>query len=229
MPTTPRPNEEVSCRLTTETDDPSRRAPVSIALQENKLGLNRDIGQWGYHMTGESPAACTPERGDGVDRIEQAWARERPDIDASSVGIVSRIWRLARHLERERNRSLAEHGTDHATVEVLAVLRRAGKPYRMTAGQLTKAALISAAGISNRLDKLERSGLLKRSFHTNDRRRVNVQLTKKGVEFVDKVASDLMDHNSQLIALVDSADHANLRKLLKILLAQFENPNCDQG
>ncbi|KJF19170.1 transcriptional regulator (plasmid) [Rhodococcus sp. AD45] len=99
----------------------------------------------------------------------------------------------------------------------------------MTAGQLTNAVLISAAGISNRLDKLERGGLLRRSFHTNDRRRVNVQLTKKGVEFVDKVASDLMDHNSQLIALADSADHANLRKLLKILLTQFEDPNCDRG
>lgn len=178
-------------------------------------------------MSIEVPSVRHVAGDDGVDRVEQAWVRERPDIDVSSVGIVSRIWRIARYLERERSQRLAELGTDHATLEVLAVLRRSGKPYRMTAGQLTEAALITSAGISNRLDRLERGGLLKRSFHPKDRRRVDVQLTRKGVQLVDDVVSDLMDHESRLLTLIGTADHAELRRLLKLLLAQFEDPGND--
>ncbi|ROZ52971.1 MarR family transcriptional regulator [Rhodococcus sp. WS1] len=163
-------------------------------------------------------------REDGVDRIEQAWARERPDMDVSSVGIVTRIWRIARHLERERVERLTELGTDRVTLDVLAMLRRAGKPYRMTAGRLSEAALITPGGISNRLDKLERSGLIKRSFHPKDRRRVDVQLTKKGVQLVDEVVSDVMDHDTRLLEALDDGDQADLRRLLKLLLAQFEDP-----
>ncbi|ROZ52972.1 MarR family transcriptional regulator [Rhodococcus sp. WS1] len=176
-------------------------------------------------MSIEAPSELAGD--DGIDRVEQAWVRERPGIDVSSVGIVSRIWRIARYLERARSQRLAELGTDHATLEVLAVLRRSGKPYRMTAGQLTEAALITPGGISNRLDRLERGGMLKRSFHPKDRRRVDVQLTRKGVQLVDEVVSDLMDHESRLLALIGATDHAELRRLLKVLLAQFEDPGND--
>jgi DNA-binding MarR family transcriptional regulator len=176
-------------------------------------------------MTAEVSTAGSDAIGDdGVDRVEHAWARERPDIDVSSVGIVTRIWRIARHLERERVERLAELGTDRVTLDVLAMLRRAGKPYRMTAGHLSEAALITPGGISNRLDKLERSGLVKRSFHPKDRRRVDVQLTRKGVKLVDEVVSDIMDHESRLLEILAGDDQAELRRLLKILLAQFEDP-----
>ncbi|MDF3320053.1 MarR family transcriptional regulator [Rhodococcus sp. C3V] len=161
---------------------------------------------------------------DGVDRIEKAWARERPDMDVSSVGIVTRIWRIARHLERERVERLTELGTDRVTLDVLAMLRRAGKPYRMTAGRLSEAALITPGGISNRLDKLERSGLIKRGFHPKDRRRVDVQLTKKGVQLVDEVVSEVMDYDTRLLEALNDGDQADLRRLLKLLLAQFEDP-----
>ncbi|KJF19178.1 transcriptional regulator [Rhodococcus sp. ACPA4] len=178
-------------------------------------------------MTAEVSITDCDAVDDGVDRIEQAWARERPDIDVSSVGIVTRIWRIARYLERERIERLTELGTDRVTLDVLAMLRRSGKPYRMTAGRLSEGALITPGGISNRLDKLERSGLLKRSFHPKDRRRVDVQLTKKGVQLVDEVAADVMDHDSQLLARLGADDQAELRRLLKLLLTQFENP--DEG
>lgn len=164
---------------------------------------------------------------DGVDRVEQDWARERPDMDISSIGIVTRIWRISRYLEQERVQRLAELGTDRVTLDVLAMLRRRGRPYRMTAGQLTKAALITSGGISGRLDKLERAGLVTRSFHKKDRRRVDVELTDSGVELVDSVVSDLMDHESALLAGLSDRDHADLQRLLKMLLAQFEHPDHD--
>ncbi|WP_319446892.1 MULTISPECIES: MarR family winged helix-turn-helix transcriptional regulator [unclassified Mycobacterium] len=176
-------------------------------------------------------ASRTPEaavaRDDGVDRIEQDWVRERPDMDVSSIGIVTRLWRISRYLEQERVQRLAELGTDRVTLDVLAMLRRRGRPYRMTAGELTKAALITSGGISGRLDKLERAGLVTRSFHTKDRRRVDVELTDAGVELVDSVVSELMDHESALLADLSDGDHADLRRLLKTLLAHFEHPDHD--
>jgi DNA-binding MarR family transcriptional regulator len=164
---------------------------------------------------------------DGVDRIERDWARERPDMDVSSIGIVTRVWRISRYLEQERVQRLAELGTDRVTLDVLAMLRRRGRPYRMTAGELTKAALITSGGISGRLDKLERAGLVTRSFHAKDRRRVDVELTDAGVELVDSVVAELMDHENALLSELSAGDHADLRRLLKTLLAHFEHPEHD--
>lgn len=175
-----------------------------------------------------APAPTTEDlpTGDAVDGIEESWKRERPDMDVSSVGIITRIWRIGRYFEQERNRRLAELGTDRVTLDVLAMLRRAGKPYRLTAGELTQAALITSGGISGRLDKLEKAGLVTREFHPKDRRRVNVELTQAGVELVDTVVSDLMDHESQLIRdRLAPADEEALRALLRTLLSEFEAPS----
>lgn len=175
------------------------------------------------------PSAATPGAvgkspvgEDGIDLVEQAWHRERPDIDVSSVGIISRIWRVGRHLERERKEQLALLGTDRVTLDVLAMLRRSGPPYRRTAGDLTRAALITSGGVSQRLDRLEREGLVIRQIHPKDRRRIDVQLTAKGIELVDSVLADLMEHESALLDELSEADKDHLRRTLKQLLARFE-------
>ncbi|ROZ88027.1 MarR family winged helix-turn-helix transcriptional regulator [Gordonia sp. OPL2] len=169
-------------------------------------------------------AQATDDRRDAVDDIEDAWLRERPGMDVSSVGVITRIWRLGRHFEQERNRRLGELGTDRVTLDVLAMLRRAGEPYRLTAGELTQAALITSGGISGRLDKLERAGLVTREFHPKDRRRVNVQLTKDGMTLVDHVVSDLMTHESRLLRdRLNKANQEKLSGLLRTLLSEFES------
>lgn len=164
---------------------------------------------------------------DGVDRVEAAWRRERPDIDVTSVGIISRLWRVGRHLERERKDRLGELGTDRVTLDVLAMLRRSGPPYTRTAGELTHSSLITSGGVSQRLDKLERAGLVTRRIHEHDRRRIDVQLTPEGMKLVDEVLSDLMAHESELLAVLTDTDRDNLRRALKVLLAQFEHPEND--
>jgi DNA-binding MarR family transcriptional regulator len=168
------------------------------------------------------PAEVSPIGEDAIDRIEQAWRRERPDIDVSSVGIISRIWRVSRHLERERKERLAELGTDRVTLDVLAMLRRAGPPYRRTAGDLTRASLITSGGVSQRLDKLERAGLVTRHIHPEDRRRIDVELTAEGMRLVDSVLADLMEHESALLDDLSDADKEHLQRTLKRLLARFE-------
>lgn len=164
---------------------------------------------------------------DAVDRIEQAWLRERPHIDVRSIGIVTRIFRLARYLEQARELELAALGTDRASLDVLAMLRRSGAPYRMTAGELTEASLVTSGAISLRLDKLQRAGLITREFHDSDRRRINVELTRAGIALVDSVVVDLMDHETTLLDTLADDEQAELRRLLKKLLAKFESANAD--
>ena len=157
-----------------------------------------------------------------MDRIEAAWRRERPDIDVSSVGIVTRIWRIGRHLERHRKQRLEELGTDRVTLDVLATLRRSGPPYQRTAGELMRSALITSGGVSQRLEKLERAGLITRQVDLADRRRVEVRLTQAGVDLVDSVVANVMEHETKLLTRLDPREQATLVRLLRKLLGEFE-------
>jgi DNA-binding MarR family transcriptional regulator len=175
--------------------------------------------------SGRSSGAAPSVGEDGIDRVEKAWRRERPDIDVSSIGIVSRVWRVSRHLERERKERLAELGTDRVTLDVLAMLRRSGPPYRRTAGELTHASLITSGGVSQRLDKLQKAGLVTRHIHPEDRRRIDVELTPEGMRLVDSVLAELMEHESKLLDELSAVDKDDLRRALKQLLARFEHPD----
>lgn len=163
-----------------------------------------------------------PDGPDHVDRVEAGWRRERPDIDVSSVGIVTRIWRIGRHLDRHRKDRLEALGTDRVALDVLAMLRRAGPPYRRTAGELQQSALITSGGMSQRLERLEAAGLVSRHMHPTDRRKVEVALTASGMALVDEVTGDLMANESKLLDVLDPAEQTQLRALLKKLLSTFE-------
>lgn len=168
-------------------------------------------------MTGHDPGV--PDR---VDRVEAGWRRERPDIDVSSVGIVTRIWRIGRHLDQHRKEQLDAFGTDRVALDVLAMLRRAGPPYRRTAGELQQTALITSGGMSQRLERLEAAGLISRHMHPSDRRKVDVELTPAGMALVDEVCGALMANESKLLDGLDATEQAQLRALLKKLLSTFE-------
>ncbi len=163
-----------------------------------------------------------PDAPDRVDRVEADWRRERPDIDVSSVGIVTRIWRIGRHLDRHRKERLEAFGTDRVALDVLAMLRRAGPPYRRTAGELQQSALITSGGMSQRLERLEAAGLISRHMHPSDRRKVEVELTATGMALVDEVTGALMANESKLLDVLDPAEQTQLRALLKKLLSNFE-------
>lgn len=166
--------------------------------------------------------AYDPAVPDRVDRVEAGWHRERPDIDVSSVGVVTRIWRIGRHLERHRQERLEAFGTDRVALDILAMLRRAGPPYRRTAGELLQSALITSGGMSQRLERLESAGLVTRHMHPEDRRKVEVELTAAGMALVDEVTGDIMEHESKLLDLLDPSEQEQLRGLLKKLLSRFE-------
>lgn len=169
----------------------------------------------------EAPA-FDPDQPDRVDRVEAGWNRERPDIDVSSVGIVTRIWRIGRHLDQHRKERLDDFGTDRGTLDVLAMLRRTGPPYRRTVSELQKSALMTSGGMSQRLERLESAGLVSRHMHPEDRRKVEVELTPAGMALVDEVTGSLMENESKLLDVLDHEEQAQLRTLLKKLLSRFE-------
>ncbi|MGH3087140.1 MAG: MarR family winged helix-turn-helix transcriptional regulator [Rubrobacteraceae bacterium] len=161
-------------------------------------------------------------RADAIDRLQRQWIRERPDIDVSSVGITSRVWRTARMLTRIRDAQLRRLGTDAVTVDVLAELRRAGPPYRMTAGQLREVSSISAGGVSQRLDRLERADLIERSISGGDRRVINVRLTEKGRALIDSVLAELMANESAMLEDLSPSEHRRLEDLLRRVMEIVE-------
>lgn len=179
----------------------------------------------------DATAASLPDDAaefDAIDRVEQDWRREQPHIDVSSMGVVSRIWRIGRHLEQERKAQLVEFGSDRGTIDVLGMLRRSGPPYRRSAGELTKSALITSGGVSQRLDKLERAGLITRHVDTSDRRRVDVELTDSGAELVDSLLAGLMEHDAKLLeAALTPTEQRRLRALLRKLLLSLEGPGAE--
>jgi DNA-binding MarR family transcriptional regulator len=160
--------------------------------------------------------------GDSVDAIRRAWARERPDVDSSSIGIVTRIWRLARALDRARAGTLEALGTDAATLDALATLRRAGPPYRLTAGELQRRSLVTSGAITQRLDRLEGTGLVRREPDDDDGRVVQVVLTPRGRRLVDRVFVALMEQEQGLLAPLSSAERTRLTATLRTWLGWFE-------
>lgn len=168
---------------------------------------------------GRAPAPL-PE--DHVGRLVAGWREERPDFPVNPVGIVYRIARLAAHFGAAVDKAFADSGLSNPEFSVLANLRRAGRPYRLTQRQLMDQLSLSGGTISVRIDQLSRRGLVRRDPDPGDGRSVQVTLTKEGERLFDSVAPEHLDNEARLVAALDPAEQAELARLLKILLIEFE-------
>lgn len=155
---------------------------------------------------------------DDVDRIVDAWQRERPDLDVEPLHVLSRISRLAKQHDRVRSSAFAEHGLDGWEFDVLAALRRAGDPYELTPGQLVAETLVTSGTMTTRVDRLIGRGLVLRRPDPRDRRGVLVQLTPSGRDVVDGALSTLLTHEQRLVAALSPKDRAVLPDMLRRLL-----------
>lgn len=163
----------------------------------------------------------SPEQ-DEVDRIVDAWRAERPDLDASPMLVLSRVTRLARRLDLERRAAFASHDLEPWEFDVLSSLRRAGAPYELTPGALMNELLVSSGTMTNRIDRLEREGLVSRSPAPDDRRAVLVSLTPTGKERVDEALISLLACERQILSALDPGRAETLGDLLRLLLLPFE-------
>lgn len=158
---------------------------------------------------------------DEVDTIVEAWRRERPDLDLAPMEVLSRISRLARHLDRLRANAFSAHDLESWEFDVLAALRRTGPPYRLSPGQLLRETLVTSGTMTNRVDRLVERGLVTRQDHPNDRRGVLVELTDAGRDAVDAALVELIAAERQIMAALDVADHDQLTRSLRLLLARY--------
>lgn len=158
---------------------------------------------------------------DEVDRIAVAWQRERPDLDVAPLLVLSRVSRLARHLDLARRQSFADHDLETWEFDVLAALRRSGEPYAQSPGQLAAETMVTSGTMTNRIDRLEARGLVRRDPDPHDRRGVRVVLTESGRRTVDDAMSDLLDREQSLLSSLPHEDRAMLASLLQVLVRQF--------
>jgi DNA-binding MarR family transcriptional regulator len=159
---------------------------------------------------------------DEVDDLTAAWRDQRPDLDVEPLHVLSRVSRLARHLDIARRSAFAAHGLESWEFDVLSALRRAGPPFQLTPGALLRATLVTSGTMTNRIDRLADSGLVFREPDPRDRRGVLVTLSERGREVVDAAFTDLLDREQALLAGLPAAQRRVLADLLRTLLAPFD-------
>jgi DNA-binding MarR family transcriptional regulator len=159
---------------------------------------------------------------DEVDELVARWRIERPDLDVEPLQVLSRVSRLARHLDRARTAAFASHGLQAWEFDVLSALRRQGPPYQLSPGALLRATLVTSGTMTNRVDRLAEAGLVSRHPDPQDKRGVLVALTARGRAVVDGALEDLLHSERELLTGLDRAQRRELAGLLRVLLAPFD-------
>jgi DNA-binding MarR family transcriptional regulator len=168
---------------------------------------------------------------DAVDLITGQWAAVRPDVDVTPIEVIGRVSRLSRLIDRRLAKNFARHDIENWMYDVLATLRRSGEPYELTAGELVRHTMVTTGAITNRVDRLEQRGLVERASG-DDRRKVIVRLTRRGLDLVDEVmVSHLATENEILAALSprQRRDFANLLRSTLLTLGDRAGADADAG
>ena len=161
-------------------------------------------------MTGKNSAV----QKDAVASIIEDWARERPELDTAPLEVLARLHRTFLRYNTKLTSAIERHGLAVAGFDVLTALRRAGAPYRLTAGQLADSGLVSSAGVTLRIDRLEKDGLIVRERDADDRRVVYSRLTDAGLAKVDEVFAEHLDNERRMLGELSPAECRQLARLL---------------
>lgn len=162
-------------------------------------------------------AASKPASRDAVAKVMEDWARERPELDTSPLDVLARLHRTFLRYNTRITASIERHGLSVAGFDVLTALRRSGEPYRLTAGQLADSGLVSSAGVTLRIDRLEKDGLIVRERDADDRRVVYSRLTDHGLATVDTVFAEHLDNERRMLDAMSPAERRQLARLLRKL------------
>lgn len=159
---------------------------------------------------------------DLVDAILAQWHRERPDLDVSPMGIVGRMGRLIKYLERSLQATFSEFGLQAGEFDVLATLRRSGQPYQLSPTVLFNTLMISSGTMTHRIDQLEKMNLVKRIPDLSDRRGMLIQLTDQGFTVIDAAVEAHVANMHHLLQALNESERQALSQLLRQLLISFE-------
>ncbi|WP_405613917.1 MarR family winged helix-turn-helix transcriptional regulator [Streptomyces sp. NBC_00076] len=167
-------------------------------------------------------SAQRPPREDPVDAIIEQWAEVRPDLDTTAMEVFGRIYRLTRAVGDRVDKAYATLGIGRGEFDVLATLRRSGEPYTLSPRELSATLMLTTGGMTGRLDKLERAGLLRRSPDPHDRRGLHVTLTEQGLGLVDRAVGSGLAVQTEALSALNAEQTDQLAGLLRELLLDAE-------
>lgn len=159
---------------------------------------------------------------DAIDRVVDQWLKEKPDLDTQPMAIMGRLMRIAKHMETRVAELHKRYDLKMGEFDVLATLRRSGAPYCLTPSALIESMMLTSGAMTNRLDKLERKGLISREHSKEDRRSVTVALTSAGLQLIDNLIGEHVEVQRDFIRGLGDEEKMQVNKALKVLLPQFE-------
>lgn len=159
---------------------------------------------------------------DQVDRILAQWNAERPDLAVEPMGLLGRLKRLMSYLAHRTEMVLAEHGLTPADFDVLATLRRAGKPYALTPSELIAWTMVTSGTMTHRIDRLTKSGYVKRTRNPEDGRGFRITLTSKGLDLIDIAVDHHVANQHEMVKSLSAEERTELDRLLTKWLSVFE-------
>jgi DNA-binding MarR family transcriptional regulator len=173
--------------------------------------------------SGEAPA---PDERDHVDRVLEQWAREDPELDlADTVAVIARLGRVRAYVDRELDDLFGRYGLTRQSWDVLACLRRAGKPYQLTPTEINGEVMRTSGAITHTLHALEYADLIKRVPNPQDGRSSHVQLTPAGRRLLQRVGPLHVANERRMLTPLTPEELSNLTSLLRKLLVSFERAN----
>ena len=162
------------------------------------------------------------EREDHVDRLRRQWARELPGLDTEPMAILGRALRLTNMVRPGIEATFAGYGLDRGEFDVIATLRRSGPPYRLTPTEMYTLLMISSGGLTHRLVRLEKAGLVRREPSPDDGRSMLVALTESGIALAEKAFRKDMASESMFLAPLSARERETLARLLRKLIVAIE-------
>jgi DNA-binding MarR family transcriptional regulator len=162
------------------------------------------------------------DRADLTDRLLERWAALQPDLDMRHLQVTARLSRLGRHVALREEDVFGRFGLNRGEVGVLSALRIAGPPHRLSPTRLGRGLMLSSAGVTSRLDRLERRGFIARLPDPDDRRGVIVELTDRGLELVDAAVAANVQSDRQMLGRLSEGQVDELAALLRTILIDLE-------
>ena len=159
---------------------------------------------------------------DPTDRLLTGWDDARPDLEVGTLQVTARLSRIGPHLARRQEEIFSKFGLNRGEVGLLSTLRIAGPSHRLSPTRLARGLLLSSAGVTSRIDRLERRGFVRRLDDPNDRRGVIIELTDEGLAVVDAAVTANSASDRQLLARLDPDELVQLEALLRKLLSGLE-------
>lgn len=159
-----------------------------------------------------------PVTKDSIDDLQENWSEQRPDLDPEPMGVVLRIQALAKILGDQAAIRLQEYDLQWWQYDVLSALRRQGEPFSLAATELADSAMLTSGAMTNRIDRLEEEGLVKRRKDRDDGRRVLVELTAKGLKLIEGATEARFEAAMDALDGLDTRQRKSLSDLLRLVL-----------